>query len=177
MCRLCNHLERAQLQKREVLHAPAFSAQRRAHYLHESGRRVVKSVLIEGEDRRAIVLLPASSVLDYEMARQELGVDQLRFVGPQLIHDSFPECEIGVVPGFGAPFGIPVLVDAPLREEPYLLIPGWTSCISYRLDANEYDRLENPRWVRIGISPLTSGFPHPEVRPIVDPSPVAPPSL
>lgn len=153
MCRLCEHIASAQLQQRAVHHAPAFSAQRRAHYLKESGRRVVKSVLVESDSQQVLLLLPACAAIRGEVVSENLGEQQLRFVAADGIHRRFTDCEVGMVPGFGTPFGLPVLMDCSLRDEPYFLVPGWTSCLSYKLAPAEFEALETPRWLSFSDMP------------------------
>lgn len=151
MCRLCDHLRRAQLQGREVLHAPAYSAQRRAHYLQEQGNRVAKALLVETEGSIAVALLPATAQLrDSFLSSSELG-SGYSLAPASRVQQVFADCEVGTVPGFGSPFGLPVLMDSRLMEEPYLLVPGWTTCLSFKLTPREYEELESPRLMELSL--------------------------
>src|SRR4051812_31803682 len=88
-----------------VVHPPAFSAQKRAKYLHVPGRTVVKAVLLAGPDDYLLAVLPATHHIDTKALSQALG-------GPVRVADSneilsvFRDCEWGVVVPFGTLYGL-----------------------------------------------------------------------
>jgi Ala-tRNA(Pro) deacylase len=87
-----------------LLHAPAFTAQRRAKYLHVSGRQVAKNVLLAGPAGYVLAVLPAPRSIDAETLAGELG-GPVRLAADPEIADVFPDCEWGVVPPFGSLYG------------------------------------------------------------------------
>ena len=56
-----------------IYHAPAFSAQKRAKYLHVPGGRVAKGVLLAGPQGYVLAVLPATHHVDTERLAGELG--------------------------------------------------------------------------------------------------------
>lgn len=144
MHRLANELRDQHVDFREIWHAPAFSAQRRAKYLREPGRRVAKAVLLLAEEQPVLALVPATETIDLDALCRLLGVARLRFAAPKDIILSFPDCAYGSVPGFGRPYRMPTVVERRLLDEPYLIVPGTSWCTDYRIVPEEFRRLEQP---------------------------------
>src|SRR5262249_42062197 len=82
-----------------LLHPPAFTAQKRAKYLHVPGRRVAKNVLLAGPTGRILAVLPATHYVDTETLAEELG-GPVRLAADREIAEVFTDCEWGVVPPF-----------------------------------------------------------------------------
>lgn len=144
MHRLMTQLRETGTSYREVWHAPAFSAQRRAKYLRESGRRVAKSVLVIGDGEPVLALLQASATIDVDALKRLLGVRELRFANDRDIIRLFPDCAYGSIPGFGRPYRMPTVVDRRLLDEPYFIVPGTSWCTDYRMEPEEFRRMEQP---------------------------------
>lgn len=144
MNRLAKQLAESQVEYKELWHAPAFSAQRRARYLGESGHRVVKAVLVLTDQEPVLALVPSSCDVELEALRRLLGVERLRFATNQEIVRSFPDCAYGTVPGFGRPYRMATVVDRRLLEEPYLVLPGTGWYTDYRVNTDVFQRMELP---------------------------------
>lgn len=129
---------------RKIWHAPAFSAQRRSKYLHETGWRVVKPVLTLSEKGRVLALLPACCHLDVDKLAALLGATELALASEVQIAEAFPDCEPGALPGFGRPYRIATVIDLRLLEEPYLVVPGCCRHADYRMAVEAYLSLEQP---------------------------------
>ena len=56
-----------------LLHPPAFTAQKRARFLHLPGRQVAKVVLLHGPDGYVLAVLPATRHVDAERLAAALG--------------------------------------------------------------------------------------------------------
>jgi Ala-tRNA(Pro) deacylase len=139
-----SNLQQTGVPYRERRHAAAFSAQRRARYLRESGRRVAKSILISADGALQLVLIPACRRLDLEKLRAVLGSKLVRLATRDELERAFPRCEHGIIPGFGKPFRIPTVVDRSLSGQPYLVVPGVTWFSDYQIEPKAYDDLEQP---------------------------------
>src|SRR5437588_8555035 len=63
-------------------HPPAYTAQKRAKYLHVSGSRVAKSVLLHGPDGFFLAVLPATHPIDTERLANALGGPVRLATGP-----------------------------------------------------------------------------------------------
>src|SRR5262245_57361981 len=91
-----------------LLHAPAFTAQRRAARLHRPGRLVGKALLLCGPDGPFVAVLPATKRLDLQGLTRLLG-GPVRLGSPDEVGAKFHDCAWGVVSPFGSRYGMPTL--------------------------------------------------------------------
>ena len=85
--------------------------------------RVVKAVVLKGADGFMLALLPASRHIQFDKLRQMLG-DEVNIAGEEQVETLFPDCEPGSVPALGAAYGLGVVVDDSLAEQPDLYVEG-----------------------------------------------------
>jgi Ala-tRNA(Pro) deacylase len=89
---------------RELHHEPTRtseeSARVRGEPLHHGG----KALLLKGDDRFGLFVLPADRQLDSAAIRQQFGWKKLRFATPEELLE-----QTGLVPGSVPPFGEPIL--------------------------------------------------------------------
>jgi Ala-tRNA(Pro) deacylase len=127
-----------------IFHAPAFSAQKRAKYLHVPGKQVAKCVLLAHSSGFVLAVLPATKQIDLDKLSCELG-------GPVRVADNgeiahvFRDCEWGVVPPFGSMYGLSTLLDDSLDAEAVIVFEGNLHVEAIRLRCRDYERLERPR--------------------------------
>src|SRR5439155_1591005 len=79
-----------------IMHPPAFTAQKRAKYLHVPGQQVAKSVLLVGPHGFFLAVLPATLHVDTEALGRHLR-GPVRLATDEEITDVFRDCEWGVV--------------------------------------------------------------------------------
>ncbi|HZY59140.1 MAG TPA: YbaK/EbsC family protein, partial [Candidatus Binataceae bacterium] len=106
-----------------LLHPPAFTAQNRAKFLHLPGRQVAKSVLLQGPEGFLLAVLPATHRVDTVAVAEALG-GPVRLANDDEIANAFRDCEWGVVPPFGALYGLPVILDEMLSPETWMVFEG-----------------------------------------------------
>jgi Ala-tRNA(Pro) deacylase len=128
----------------ELLHPPAFSAQKRAKYLHVPGNRVAKCVLFRGPAGHFLAVLPATHTADLNRLGAHLG-GPIRLAGDSEMADLFRDCEWGVVPPFGILYGLPTVLDDSLPHDGVLIFEGHTHVEAIRIRCADFERLENPR--------------------------------
>ena len=73
-------------------HPPAFTAQKRAKYLHVSGDRVGKSVLLVGPNGPLLAVLPATHQIDLESLKIALN-GPVRLATSRELSEVFRDCE------------------------------------------------------------------------------------
>jgi Ala-tRNA(Pro) deacylase len=125
-------------------HAPAFTAQQRAKYLHVTGRRVAKSVLLKGPAGFFLAVLPATRRIDTERLGLELG-GPVRLATDAEVHEAFPDCEWGVVPPFGTLYGLPTVLDESIPPDALMVFETHSHVDAVRLRCGDFERLERPR--------------------------------
>jgi Ala-tRNA(Pro) deacylase len=125
-------------------HPPAFTAQKRAKYLHVAGRQVAKGVLLCGPDGFLVAVLPATHQIDTDELGRALG-GSVRLATDAEIHALFPDCEWGVVPPFGTLYGLPTVLDDSIPPEALIVFETHTHVNAIRLRCGDFERLERPR--------------------------------
>jgi Ala-tRNA(Pro) deacylase len=98
-------------------HAHTLSSSRKAEVGHVSGDRLAKAVVLKSEGGFAMAVLPASchlrlgEIQDY--LDRPVGLATEKEVG-QL----FDDCELGAIPPVGRLYGMDMIVDDSLSEQP-----------------------------------------------------------
>src|SRR5437868_12024114 len=82
-------------------HPPAFTAQKRAKYLHVPGRHLVKSVLLRAPAGHVLAVLPATCKVDLHRLERHLGGAVL-LAEREEIPEVFRDCEWGALSPFGS---------------------------------------------------------------------------
>ncbi|HEV3260089.1 MAG TPA: YbaK/EbsC family protein [Gemmataceae bacterium] len=126
-----------------IVHPPAFSAQKRAKYMHVPGRQVAKCVLLAGPEDYVLAILPATHQVDTEALATILG-GPVRLAESQEIGDVFRDCEWGVVPPFGTLYGLATILDESLDGEGMLIFEGHTHAEAIRMRCRDFEQLERP---------------------------------
>jgi len=137
-----------------LLHPPAFTAQKRAKYLHISGSRVAKSVLLAGPDGYLLAVLPATHQIDTELLSRELN-GPVRLAGDREVAKVFQDCEWGVVVPFGTLYGLTSLLDETFAADDLIVFESHTHAHAIRMLCRDYERLEHPRRMSFSRQPAT----------------------
>lgn len=130
-----------------VLHAPAFTANNLAKYLRISGRHVAKAVLLYGSEGFLLAILPATHRIDVKQLGDELG-GPIRLASDQEMAWMFRDCEWGVVPPFGALYGLQTVLEDSISPDATMVFETQTHVEAIRLKCRDYERLEHPRRLR-----------------------------
>ena len=125
-------------------HAPAFSAQKLAKYLHVKGGEVAKAVLLHAPDGYVLAVLPATQHVDTERVAEALG-GPVRLADDDEIAQVFRDCEWGVVPPFGTLYGLPVLLEESITPETLMVFETTTHAEAVRMLCRDFEKLERPR--------------------------------
>lgn len=134
-----------------VIHSPAFTAQEIAARAHVPGRELAKTVMAKVDGVMTMLVLPASSMVNFTTLRQELSAGRAELATEAEFKGLFPECEVGAMPPFGNLFGIPVVVDRALLEDEEIAFNAGTHKELVRLAYADFARLVEPRILSFGI--------------------------
>jgi Ala-tRNA(Pro) deacylase len=138
-------------------HPLAFTAQKRAKYLHLPGHQVAKSVLLAGPAGYFLAVLPAPRRIDTKSLGEQLG-GSVRLANDREIAEIFNDCEWGVVPPFGRRYGLTTLLDDSITPDSWIAMETHTQFEAIRLRCRDFERLEKPRRL-----PLTRRLPSREL--------------
>jgi Ala-tRNA(Pro) deacylase len=126
-----------------LIYPPAFTAQKRAKFLHLSGKKVAKSVLLAGADGYLLAILPATLQVDTNLLAAAVG-GPVRLASRQEVVNVFRDCEWGVVPPFGSLYGLPTVLDTSFDLDALIVFESHTHGEDVRLSCRDFARLESP---------------------------------
>lgn len=129
---------------REVHHGPTSTSEESARARGEELRIGGKALLLRGDDRFALFVLPADRKLDSGAVRRELGFRRLRFASREELFEL-----TGLVPGSVPPFGRPILpfplyVDTCIAANDRIAFNAGSLTDSILLAVGDYLRLAAP---------------------------------
>ena len=126
-------------------HAVAYTAQEVAAAEHIPGRMLAKVVMVLGDGKLAMFVLPAPARVDLERVAAVLGVKKARLANEDEFTDRFPGCEIGAMPPFGNLYDLPVYVDKSLAEDETIVFEAGTHTDTMSMKYADYERLAQPK--------------------------------
>jgi Ala-tRNA(Pro) deacylase len=147
--RIVEFLARRKVAFEPLPHPLAFTAQKRAKYLHVKGAQVAKAVLLRGPDGLFVAVLPATHHVDMAVLARHLG-GPVALVSEAEAARTFRDCEWGVVPPFGNLYGVPTLLDERITPDMVLVLEMHTHVEAIRLTCRDFERLARPRRLRFG---------------------------
>ncbi len=142
--RLEQYLDQQDIPYQVLEHPLSFTAQRTAEVEHISGRRVMKVVIVEAENRPVMVVVPATYQVDAEKVAAIIGVRQARVAREEEFAGMFEDCEIGAMSPFGNLYRMPVYVDASFVEVACVVFPAGTHTDCIALTYRDFARLVRP---------------------------------
>lgn len=134
-------------------HLRAVTAQHLAEVAGVSGHEVAKPVLLNVRGQLAMLVLPATELVDLQRASDALGHNEVRLASEDEFVDLFDDCEPGAEPPFGMLYGLPTFLDHRLRSRPQLVCRDGTHTRSIRLATADYLDLVQPELVDVGLTP------------------------
>jgi Ala-tRNA(Pro) deacylase len=156
--RVADYLTEKQVSFETKVHPPAFTAQRRAQYLHVSAKQLAKSVLLAGPTQFVLAVLPADHHVDLTAVARELG-HPYRLANHLEIADVFRDCEWGALAPFGKLYGVNTIVDEIIDPKSQIVFEAQMHAITILMSYRDFERLESPHRFRFAFLPEQSA-PH-----------------
>jgi len=125
-------------------HAVAYTAQEVAAAEHVPGRMLAKVVVLLGDGKLSMFVLPAAARVDVEKAAAVLGAKEARLAHEDEFADRFPGCEVGAMPPFGNLYDIPLYVDKSLSEDETIVFEAGTHTDTMSMKYADFERLAKP---------------------------------
>src|SRR5262245_17838362 len=126
-----------------VLHPPAFTAQKRAHFLHIPGRQVIKCVLLASGRGFILTILRAIDHVDLDLLSKYLGAP-VRLANEDDLAERFCDCERGAVTPFGSLYGLWTLLEDSIPPEDLILFEAQQHSVAIRMKCRDFEMLEKP---------------------------------
>lgn len=127
-----------------VTHSTAFTAQDVAQSAHIPGKEMAKTVIVWMDGAMAMVVLPASSMIDFTKLKEISQAKNVELASESEFKDRFPECEVGAMPPFGNLFNMRVIADTALSEDREISFNAGTHHELIRLSYANFEQLVKP---------------------------------
>ena len=135
-----------------VSHSPAYTAQEIAAAADVPGQELAKTVMVNIDGKMAMVILPASRQLDFELLRELTGTRNVELASEKEFAGLFPDCEIGAMPPFGNLFGMNVYVSEELEADDEIAFNAGAHTELLRLSYEDYKKLVHPEVAKLSLS-------------------------
>ena len=129
----------------ELHHRRAVTAQDLAHNEHVSGHRVAKVVVMFGDGKPLVLVLPASHRVDMRLLRLVAGVKDLRMAEEGDLIRLYPECELGAEPPLSPEDWVPVWMDSAMRVDGDIVFNAGTHTDAVRMPFDQWFRRVKPQ--------------------------------
>lgn len=125
----------------EILeHARTMTSMRTAEAGHISGERLAKAVLLKTDGGYTMAVLPASCHLRLGEVQGYLD-KPIGLATEAEVGRLFADCEIGAIPPVGRAYGLEMIVDDSLAEQPDIYFEGGDHVSLIHVDAAAFQRL------------------------------------
>jgi Ala-tRNA(Pro) deacylase len=141
--RVSEYLEEQQVAFETVLHPPAFTAQKRARFLHVPGRQVAKCVLLTSGKGFILAILRAIDHIDLEGLAKHVGAS-VRLAEEDDLADQFRDCERGAGSPFGSLYGLWTLLEESIHPGDLILFEAQQHAMAIRMKCRDFEMLEKP---------------------------------
>lgn len=123
-----------------VEHARTMSSSRTAEVSHVPGDRLAKAVVLKSDGGFTMAVLPASCHLRMGEIRGYLE-RPIGLATEQEVGQLFEDCELGAIPPLGHPYGMAMIVDDSLNEQPEVYFEAGDHMSLIHVNATGFQRL------------------------------------
>lgn len=141
---LTEYLDRNKCKYTVVTHSPTFTAQEVAQSAHISGDEMAKTVVVWMDGAMAMVVLPASHMIDFTLLRTQSGAKDIELANESEFADRFPNCEAGAMPPFGNLFDMKVFVANALKEHSEIAFNAGSHRELVKMSYADFEELVQP---------------------------------
>ena len=130
-------------------HSPAYTAQEVAANAHICGHNLAKTVIVKIDGSIAMVVLPASKHINFDLLCEMTGTDDVRLASEIEIENLFPGCESGAIPAFGNLYEMEVYIAPSLTGERWITFSAGTHSELIRMSWSDFENLVRPSVVSL----------------------------
>ena len=128
-----------------IKHSLAYTAQEVASSSHIPGRELAKTVIVKIDGDMAMAVLPASSAVDFNLLKKNIGANTIELASEQEFQNTFQECETGAMPPFGNLYGMEVFVEESMAGDEEIAFNAGSHTELIRLAYRDFEQLVKPR--------------------------------
>jgi Ala-tRNA(Pro) deacylase len=123
-----------------ITHEPTMTANRTAEACRIPGDRLAKAVVLRDGNGFILAILPASHHIRLSDLKGQLGF-RVDFATEREIEQLFDDCAQGAVPPAGECYGLDVIVDDSIEEQPEVYLEGGDHATLIHLSHAQFARL------------------------------------
>lgn len=127
-----------------ISHSTAYTAQEIAASAHIHGKEMAKTVMVKLDNKMTMVVLPASSKIDFDLLRNATGAEKVVLASEQEFKDMFPGCIVGAMPPFGNLWGFDVYVEESLASDSEIAFNAGSHAEIIRMAYKDFEKLVKP---------------------------------
>jgi Ala-tRNA(Pro) deacylase len=127
-----------------ITHPQAFTAQQVAHAIHESGKVLAKTVILEVDDKNVMCVVPAHHKVKISWVKDLLSAKHIRLTEESKMETLFPDCEIGAMPPIGPLYGMQVIISTELSTQPEIIFNAGTHRHCVKMHYADFEKAVNP---------------------------------
>lgn len=144
-------LEEKRISYEVLKHEEVFTAQEIAATTHTRGKEMAKVIILNGDNKYFMIVLPASYRIDIEKLKIILNVKNLRLSTEEELEKLFPDCEVGATPPFGNLYNIDVYADKVLSEDKTIVFLTGSHKESIKMTYKDFDKVVKPHVEEFGL--------------------------
>jgi Ala-tRNA(Pro) deacylase len=144
LVRLKTYLEENGVDYQVLYHPRVYTAQEVAAVQHVSGKELAKVVMIKVDNELAMMVLPASCMLDMDKLKRLFQGRRTKLALEEEFQGLFPDCEIGAMPPFGNLYDLQVYVDTALAEQPHIVFQAGSHVETISMAYSDFANLVQP---------------------------------
>ncbi|MFO6423429.1 aminoacyl-tRNA deacylase [Motilimonas sp. KMU-193] len=148
--RLNNYLEHARVNYQVLTHSPAYTASDIAEMTHISGMDFAKTLILNIDGIRAMLVLPATYRWDQTGFTKMMEANSVELVPEYELKNLFPNCELGAMPPFGNLYGLAVYIARELTLREQILFNAGNHHEVWQMDYVDFHELVSPRVITEG---------------------------
>jgi len=128
-----------------IRHSPAFTAHEIAASAHIRGKNLAKTVIVKLDGELALVVLPASGRIDFDLLPRLSGARRAELATEEEFRSRFPDCEVGAMPPFGNLYGLKTFVADDLTEDEEIAFNAGSHTELVRVKYHDFEQLVRPK--------------------------------
>lgn len=142
--KLKKYLDQNQAAYFVLKHPLTYTAEETAFSAFLPGRDVAKTVIVRMDDKIAMVVIPASHKIDFDVLRSITGARTIGLVAEAELENLFPDCQIGAMPPFGNLYCLDVYIDKSLTEQDVMIFNAGNHWELIEMRYRDFERLVHP---------------------------------
>jgi Ala-tRNA(Pro) deacylase len=123
-----------------IAHPPTKTSGETAEVCRIPGERIAKAVVLRDETGYALAVLPASHHISLSELRKQFG-DDVTLATEREIEELFQDCERGAVPPIGECYGLDMVVDESIEQQPEVYFEGGDHATLVHMTHDEFAKM------------------------------------